>query len=318
MPSTWCRAVVIGLCFVSTLGAEEKSGSGKATYCRFQSGETVAYGVVEGDKVRQLDGDPFHSPKATQKTFLLKDVKFLVPTEPKQVFAMAGNYQSHVGGDNITTTITTITKLTTDPKTGKTSADSRTTTESETAGSVPTKFQIPQPFLKTVSCLVPHGANIVLPKDAGRVDYEAEMVIVIGKEARKVPKDKAKEYIFGVTIGNDVSARVWQKGDVQWWRAKGADTFGPCGPYLVTGLHYDDLRLQLRQNGETKQDERTSLLIHDCAAMVSGISQVCTLYPGDLIFTGTSGTTQAISAGDVIEVELEGVGVLSNKVVAEE
>ena len=318
MRSPWCSVFLAGLCLASPLAAQEKAGSGKSVYCRFQAGETVAYGVVEGDKVRQLDGDLFRSPKTTQKTFPLKEVKLLVPTEPKNVFAMAGNYQSHVGGGNITTTVTTITKLTTDPKTGKTTPDSRTTTESETAGSVPTKFQIPQPFLKTVSCLVPQGADIVLPKDAGRVDYEAEMVIVIGKEARKVPKDQAKEYIFGVTVGNDVSARVWQKADVQWWRAKGSDTFGPCGPHIVTGLNYDDLRLQLRQNGETKQDERTSKLIHDCAAMVSGISQVCTLYPGDLIFTGTSGTTQAISPGDVIEVELEGVGVLRNKVVAEE
>jgi 2-keto-4-pentenoate hydratase/2-oxohepta-3-ene-1,7-dioic acid hydratase in catechol pathway len=144
------------------------------------------------------------------------------------------------------------------------------------------------------------------------------MVIVIGKTARKVPREKAHEYIFGVTIGNDVSAREWQKADVQWWRAKGSDTFGPVGPYIVTGLNYDDLRLQLRQNGETKQDERTSKLIHDCAALVAGISQVCTLSPGDLIFTGTSGTTSPIAPGDVIEVELEGVGVLRNSVVAED
>jgi 2-keto-4-pentenoate hydratase/2-oxohepta-3-ene-1,7-dioic acid hydratase in catechol pathway len=320
MRSLWFGCLSLSLLTNSSLPAQEKPGvnNSKAVYCRFQAGDVVVYGVVEGDKVRQLDGDLFRSPKPSQKTFSLKDVKLLVPCEPKNVFAMAGNYQSHLGGDNITTTITTVTKLVTDPKTGKTTSDSKTTTDTETAGSVPTRFQIPQPFLKTISSLAPHGADIVLPKDAGRVDYEAEMVIVIGKEARKVSKEKAKDFIFGVTIGNDVSARVWQKADVQWWRAKGSDTFSPCGPYLVTGLNYDDLRLQLRQNGETKQDERTSRLIHDCAALVSGISQVCTLYPGDLIYTGTSGTTQAISPGDVIEVELEGVGVLSNKVVAEE
>lgn len=309
-----------GLCLIAVapLVAQEKPKMKTTAYCRFQHGDEIAYGIVEGNRVRQLDGDLFAAPKPTQKTFPLKDVRLLVPTEPKNVFAMAGNYQSHIGGDNITTTVTTVTKLVTDPKTGKTTPDSKTTVESETAGSVPTKFQIVQPFLKTVSCLAPNGADIVLPKDAGRVDYEAEMVIVIGKMARKVSKDDAKKYIFGVTIGNDVSARVWQKADVQWWRAKGSDTFGPVGPTIVTGLNYDDLRLQLRQNGETKQDERTSKLIHDCSALVSGISQVCTLYPGDLIFTGTSGTTQAISPGDVIEVELEGVGVLKNKVVAEE
>lgn len=316
----WCLSVTcLALAQEKTQEKHREEPHGKSTiYCRFQSGTTIAYGIVEGEKVRQLDGDLFDSPTPTPKLFPLKDVKLLVPTAPKNVFAMAGNYQSHLGGKNITTTVTTITKLTTNHETSELTSDSKTTVETETSGSIPAKFQIPQAFLKTVSCLVPNGAKIVLPNDAGRVDYEAEMVIVIGKTARKVSKEKAGDYIFGVTIGNDVSARVWQKADVQWWRAKGSDTFGPCGPYIVTGLNYDDLRLQLRQNGKTKQDERTSQLIHDCSALVAGISQVCTLYPGDLIFTGTSGTTEAIAAGDVLEVELEGVGVLTNTVVAEE
>lgn len=309
-----------GLCLLTagSLIAQEKPKMKTAAYCRFQHGDDIAYGLVEGDRVRQLDGDLFSSPKPTKTTFPLQDVRLLVPCEPKNVFAMAGNYQSHLGGSNIATTVTTVTKLTTDQKTGKTLSDTNTKVDSESPGSIPTKFQIVQPFLKPVSCLVPHGAAIILPKDAGRVDYEAEMVIVIGKTARKVSKEEAKKYIFGVTIGNDVSARVWQKADVQWWRAKGSDTFGPVGPYIVTGLNYDDLRLSLRQNGETKQDERTSQLIHDCAGLVSGISQVCTLEPGDLIFTGTSGVTQPMAPGDEIEIELEGVGVLRNKVIAED
>lgn len=313
------RFALAALCLLTVvpLAAQEKKMK-TAAYCRFQAGPTVAFGIVEGKKVRQLDGNLFELPKPTEKTYDLDEVIILIPCEPKNVYAMAGNYQSHLGGGNITTTVTTTTKLTTDAKSGKVTSDSNTKVDSEAPGSIPTKFQTVQPFLKPVSCLAPHGADIILPKDAGRVDYEAEMVIVIGKEARKVSKKNAKDYIFGVTIGNDVSARVWQKADVQWWRAKGSDTFGPVGPYIVTGLNYDDLRLQLRQNGETKQDERTSKLIHDCSALVSGISQVCTLQPGDMIFTGTSGVTQPIAAGDVIEVELEGVGVLRNKVVAEE
>ena len=123
--------------------------------------------------------------------------------------------------------------------------------------------------------------------------------------------------MLGVTCGNDVSARVWQKGDVQWWRAKGSDTFGPCGPYIVSGINYDDLLLELRLNGEVKQKERTSRMIHDVATQVSEISRHVTLHPGDLIFTGTPGETAAIKPGDVVEVELEGVGVLRNEVVAE-
>jgi 2-keto-4-pentenoate hydratase/2-oxohepta-3-ene-1,7-dioic acid hydratase in catechol pathway len=146
------------------------------------------------------------------------------------------------------------------------------------------------------------------------------MVIVIGKKARKVPKERALDYVFGVTCGNDVSERHWQNDaegkDIQWWRAKGADTFGPVGPYIATGLNYDDLVVHSRINGQATQEERTSQLIHDVASTVSFISHYITLHPGDLIFTGTPGQTPAIRPGDVVEVELEGVGVLHNPVVA--
>jgi 2-keto-4-pentenoate hydratase/2-oxohepta-3-ene-1,7-dioic acid hydratase in catechol pathway len=243
---------------------------------------------VEGDRVRQLDGDLFGAWKKTEKTYPLADVHVLIPTRPTQVLAMAGNYKSHLK-------------------------------EAE----IPPKFRIPQPFLKSPSCLVPTGANIVIPKDApGPVHYEAELVIVIGKTCRKVSKERALDYVFGVTCGNDVSERYWQNDtdnkDVQWWRAKGSDTFGPVGPYIVSGLDYDNLMLRLKLNGEVRQEERTSLFIHDVATQVSFISQHITLHPGDLIYTGTPGKTDALKPGDVVEVELEGVGVLKNKVVAEE
>jgi 2-keto-4-pentenoate hydratase/2-oxohepta-3-ene-1,7-dioic acid hydratase in catechol pathway len=142
------------------------------------------------------------------------------------------------------------------------------------------------------------------------------MVLVIGKRAKNVPKEKALDFVFGVTCGNDISARDWQKGDVQWWRAKGCDTFGPCGPFIVSGIDYDDLLVTLRHNGEIKQQQGTRDLIHNVAAMVSFISRYVTLMPGDLIYTGTPGTTGPIKPGDVCEVEVEGVGVLKNKVVA--
>jgi 2-keto-4-pentenoate hydratase/2-oxohepta-3-ene-1,7-dioic acid hydratase in catechol pathway len=158
----------------------------------------------------------------------------------------------------------------------------------------------------------------VLPRDVGVVHYEAEMVVVIGKTARNVPREDALDYVFGVTCGNDVSAREWQKGDVQWWRAKGSDTFGPCGPAIVCGLDYDNLMMELRLNGEVRQKESTKQLIHDVAGTLSFISRYVTLHPGDLIFTGTPGQTDEIKAGDVVEVEIEGVGVLRNKVVREE
>lgn len=317
------RTVLVGallgfLAAVSSLSPVEAANKSVQSekYVRFQAGKTVAYGIVEGDRVRELSGDLFGSFTKTDKTYRLKSVKLLVPTTPTQVIALAGNYKSHLGDSSITTTtITTVTKVTTDSKTNATSSESTTDIGIRSSGSVPEKFQIPQPFFKSPSCLVADGENIVIPRDAGVVHYEAELVVVIGKKAKNVSKRDALDYVFGVTCGNDVSARVWQKGDVQWWRAKGSDTFGPCGPYIATGLDYDNLLLQLRLNGEVKQKERTSLLIHDIASTVSFLSQHITLYPGDLIFTGTPGKTSEIKPGDVVEVELEGVGVLRNRVV---
>jgi 2-keto-4-pentenoate hydratase/2-oxohepta-3-ene-1,7-dioic acid hydratase in catechol pathway len=257
-------------------------------YLRFRAGDTTAYGILEGGRVRELQGDLFGTFSKTDRTHALKEVTLLTPTVPTQVLALAGNYRSHLGDEEI-----------------------------------PPKFRIPQPFFKSPSCLVADGEKIVIPKDApGPVHYEAELVIVIGKRARKVPNERALEYVFGVTCGNDVSERHWQNDaegkDVQWWRAKGADTFGPVGPYIATGLDYDNLLLRLRHNGVVKQEERTDHLIHDVAATVSFISRYVTLQPGDLIFTGTPGETSAIRPGDVVEVELEGVGILRNPVVAEE
>ncbi|MEX2310355.1 MAG: fumarylacetoacetate hydrolase family protein [Pirellulales bacterium] len=255
-------------------------------YLRFQQEDTTAYGLLEGERVRVLDGDLFGMWTKTETVHDLKDVKLLPPTEPTQVLALAGNYRSHLGDKP-----------------------------------VPPKFQIPQPFFKSPSCLVGHDDAIVIPTDARDVHYEAELVIVIGKKCRKVSKEEALDYVFGVTAGNDVSERIWQndaqEGDIQWWRAKGADTFGPVGPYIVSGVDYGNLKLRLRLNGEVKQEDNTSQLIHDIPSTVSFISQYITLHPGDLIFTGTPGATSAIQPGDVVEVELEGVGVLRNHVMAE-
>jgi 2-keto-4-pentenoate hydratase/2-oxohepta-3-ene-1,7-dioic acid hydratase in catechol pathway len=156
----------------------------------------------------------------------------------------------------------------------------------------------------------------VLPGETDNVHYEGEMVVVVGKRARNVSADEAAGHVLGVTCGNDVSARDWQKNDLQWWRAKGSDTFGPCGPYLVAGLDYDDLRIELRVNGEVKQTQRTSDLIHNVAQIISWISRSVTLEPGDLIYTGTPGQTSPLKPGDVVEVELEGVGILRNRVAA--
>jgi len=279
------RCVVI-LCFNLVITIRWAQSAEPMRYLRFQKGETVAYGLMEGERVRQLTGDLFGKWSKTETTHALSDVKLLPPTEPSQVLALAGNYRSHVAG-----------------------------------APTPAKFNIPQPFFKSPSCLIGQEDEIVIPKDARDVHYEAELVVVIGKKCRKVPRNQALDYVFGVTAGNDVSERIWQNDenqkDVQWWRAKGSDTFGPVGPYIITGVEYGNLQLQLRLNGELKQNENTDQFIHDIPTVVSFISQYITLHPGDLIFTGTPGTTSAIKPSDVVEVELEGVGVLRNSVVAE-
>lgn len=277
----------LGLFLLSNAAAAAEPSKAGERYLRFRVGDSAAYGVLEGDRVRELKGDLFGDRSKTDKTHALKDVTVLTPTEPTQVFALAGNYKSHLGTDEI-----------------------------------PPLLRIPQPFLKPLSCLIADGETIVIPKDApGPVDAEGELVIVISKRASKVSKDEALDYVLGVTCGNDVSDRHWQNDeknkDVQWWRAKGADTFGPVGPYVASGLDYDNLLLRVRINGEVKQEERTSNMIHNVADTVSFISRYVTLHPGDLIFTGTTGDTAALKPGDVVEVELEGVGVLRNPVAAE-
>jgi 2-keto-4-pentenoate hydratase/2-oxohepta-3-ene-1,7-dioic acid hydratase in catechol pathway len=256
------------------VGAELRSVT---CYVRFEKDGKSSYGLQEGDRVRVVSGDIFGEWSRTDKIYPLAEVKLLVPVARcSKILAMAGNYKSHLG---------------TQPEPGN-----------------------PELFFKPPSSLIADGEPIVIPPGTSDVHYEAELVIVIGKRARNVSREKAKEYILGVTCGNDVSARDWQKGDRQWWRAKGADTFAPCGPCIVSGLNYDDVGMELRLNGETKQKTRTSEMIHDAAATVSFISRHVTLEPGDLIYTGTPGTTSAIKPGDVVEVDIEGIGVLKNRV----
>ena len=249
-------------------------------WARFRAGGNIAYGSVEGDRVRRIHGDPFTGWKPTRKTIPLAEVELLVPSHPNKVLAAALNYKSHLG----------------------------TTPERPLPKS-------PEFFFKPPSCLIAHGESIVLPPDSEPVHFEGELVIVIGKRASKVSKEQALDHVLGVTCGNDVSARDWQKNDIQWWRAKGTDTFGPCGPFIVSGLNYDDLHLETRVNGQVVQKERTSQMAQNVAALVSHASQYVTLEPGDLIYTGTPGQTSALKAGDVVEVEIEGVGVLRNEVV---
>ncbi len=225
-----------------------------------------------------LDGDLFSSPRPSGRTLRLSDIELLAPVEPPKVIAVGLNYQSHLGNRE------------------------------------PAAY--PGLFAKYPTSIVGHGANIIIPSDSKNLHYEGELVIVIGKEAHNVSAAEAPDYILGVTAGNDVSERDWQRDDLQWLRAKGSDTFGPVGPAIVAGLNYNDLLVQTRLNGEVRQSESTADLIFSIDEIVSYVSRYFTLLPGDLIFTGTPGSTSAMKAGDVVEIEVQGVGVLRNTLVA--
>jgi 2-keto-4-pentenoate hydratase/2-oxohepta-3-ene-1,7-dioic acid hydratase in catechol pathway len=269
---------VFVLMLLALAGAGRAAQAPVTKYVRYSVGGVTAYGILEGDSIRELKGDLFANPAPTGRRMRLADVKLLAPCDPKKVIAVGLNYKTHLG-------------------------------ERPPA-------EYPGLFAKYPTSIVAHGENIVIPPDAKNVHYEGELVVVIGKRAKHVSVADAKSYVFGVTVGNDVSERDWQKQDLQWFRAKASDTFAPLGPAIVTGVNYDDLLLQTRLNGEVVQSQRTKDLIFDVANIVSYLSRYITLEPGDVIYTGTPGTTRSFKAGDVIEVEIENVGLLRNRAVA--
>jgi 2-keto-4-pentenoate hydratase/2-oxohepta-3-ene-1,7-dioic acid hydratase in catechol pathway len=248
-------------------------------FIRYRHDGAAHYGILDGAIVRELEGDIFGKHRETGKTRPLEGLPLLNPCQPTKVVAVGRNYKSHLGNRS-------------HPK-------------------------HPEIFYKPLTALQDPEGPIVIPRDATDVHYEGEMVVVIGKQVKHAGPEEALAAVFGVTCGNDVTDRNWQYGelrDVQWWRAKGSDTFAPAGPAIVTGLDPDDLLVETRLNGEVVQQERTSDFIFDCATFISWISGWVTLLPGDIIFTGTPGATRRMKPGDVVEVEVEGVGVLRNPV----
>lgn len=247
-------------------------------YVRFLRDGRAAYGLMDGGRIRELRGSPLAGDVFSGATHPSSAVKLLYPIEPPKVIAVGLNYKSHLGSNPL-------------PKQ-------------------------PEIFFKPTTCLQNPGDPILIPRDAKNVHYEAELVIVIGKKLRNASLAEAQAGIFGYTCGNDVSERDWQKGDLQWWRAKGTDTFGPMGPMIATGLDISKSGIELRLNGETRQKQVLSDLIFDCPTCVQHISRYVTLEPGDVIFTGTPGTTAAMKPGDTVEVEIGGIGMLRNPVKA--
>jgi 2-keto-4-pentenoate hydratase/2-oxohepta-3-ene-1,7-dioic acid hydratase in catechol pathway len=169
-------------------------------------------------------------------------------------------------------------------------------------------------FLKPPSALIGHGERIEFAAGVGRVDHEAELAVIIRIQARRVSRENALNHVLGYTCANDVSARDYQKKDGQWGRAKGFDTFCPLGPWINTDLDPSDLAIRCLVSGELRQDGRTSQMVFDVPALISFISQVMTLEPGDVILTGTPAGVSQLHDGDMVSVEIEGIGTLRNSV----
>lgn len=247
-------------------------------FMRFLTPDGPRYGLVAGERLRELEGDIFGEWRETGRTFDCHGVKVLAPVVPGKVIAIGLNYVAHA---------------------------------QEKSREVPEE---PMMFMVSPTAIVAHEEPVVLKHPDHVTEHEAELVVVIGKEGRDIPEDRALEHVFGYTIGNDVSDRTLQYKDRQFTRAKSFHTYKPLGPVIETEANPADLGIRLWLNGELRQDSRTSLLIHSVPKLIRVISEVMTLYPGDLIFTGTPAGVSPIKDGDVMEIEIEGIGRLRNPV----
>ncbi|MGN6250850.1 MAG: fumarylacetoacetate hydrolase family protein [Marmoricola sp.] len=259
---------------------------------RFTSGEDPQFGVLTGDvdehgipdedcKVVALTGDPLYvGLHLSAKEFALEDVRLLAPVLPRsKVVGIGKNYAAHAA---------------------------------EMGGDVPAE---PLMFLKPNTSVIGPNDPIFYPPQSNEVHFEGELAVVIGRICRDVPKEKVADVIWGYTVGNDVTARDLQRGDVQFTRAKGFDSFCPLGPWVETELEPSDLSVQTWVNGDLKQDGRTTDLVFDVPTLIEHVSSVMTLLPGDVILTGTPEGVGPMEPGDEVEVFVSGIGSLTNTVV---
>jgi 2-keto-4-pentenoate hydratase/2-oxohepta-3-ene-1,7-dioic acid hydratase in catechol pathway len=247
---------------------------------RFSYGEGVAFGVVEDDHVVPIVGHPFAPVERTDIALNLAELRLLAPVLPSKVVAIGRNYASHAA---------------------------------ETGSEVPDN---PLIFLKPSTSVVGHRDAIASPPSSERVDYEGELAVVISRLCRDVPEERAMDVVLGYTCANDVTARDQQASDGQWSRAKGYDTFCPLGPWIETEVDPADLAISTTLNGETKQSSRTSMIVHKIPSLIAYITACMTLLPGDVILTGTPDGIGPMLVGDEVTVEIEGIGALTNPVVA--
>lgn len=257
---------------------------------RIRHDGNTLHAIVQDGAYRPIVGDIFARWEPGKDAIPLDKAELLAPVDPPQIICIGLNYRRHAAESHM---------------------------------AVP---DAPVIFTKTINCIIPHGSPILLPAIApDEVDYEAELAIVIGKTAKRIPESAAAEHILGFTCANDVSARDCQlRLDKQWARGKCFDSFAPLGPWIATGIDGDDLAIRLSINGETLQDSRTSDMIFPCAKLVSYLSHSMTLLPGSVILTGTPEGVgfgrkpqRFLRDGDTVSVEIAGIGTLKNPVTKE-
>ena len=243
--------------------------------------EVPRYGWILENKVGAIEGDIYGEYRRLEADTPLAEVKLLAPAQPSKIICVGRNYAEHA---------------------------------KEHGAEVP---QMPLIFMKPPSAVIGPGEKILLPPQSRQVEHEAELVVVIGKRCRNVTAEEAQDYILGYTVGNDVTARDLQKTDGQWTRSKGFDTFCPFGPWVDTEFDPSDALITCKVNGQPRQMASTRDMVFNVGKLVAFISSVMTLEPSDLIFTGTPAGVGPLKSGDVVEVEIEGLGKLSNLVAAQ-
>jgi 2-keto-4-pentenoate hydratase/2-oxohepta-3-ene-1,7-dioic acid hydratase in catechol pathway len=247
-------------------------------FARFLAENVVRYGRIEGEELVELDGPPYGTAARTGRRFPLAGVRLLAPTLPGKVVCLGLNYRDHAR---------------------------------ELGMALPAE---PCLFMKPSTAVIGPGEAIRRPAMSQQVDYEAELAVVIGRVTRDVAPAEVRGCVLGYTCLNDVTARDLQRKDGQWTRAKGFDTFCPIGPWITDEIDPDGAEIELRLNGQLRQKSNTSEFVFKTAEAVSFISRIMTLHPGDVIATGTPFGVGPVQAGDVVEVRIEGIGVLSNPV----
>ena len=256
-------------------------------WIRYSHQGRTSYGILEGDRIVEVSGDPFAGYERTKVVRDLKAVKVEVPVTPPTFYCVGLNYAEHIR---------------------------------EVAAKHGIKANLPeQPDVgyRAVNALIAHDEPVVIPGDATKVQYEGELVVVIGKKAKHLSEADALSCVLGYTIGNDVSERVWQKSDRTLWRAKNTDTFKPMGPWIETDFDLEAAQTVIRVNGGERFRFKTNSMIFGPATFISRMSQYLTLYPGDVVWMGTEGAPENLKHGDTVEIEITGIGTLRNPVVRE-